>query len=91
MGVPLSIETVKGLKQALEDVVKQNHTSEEEKSRRLSICESCEHKKGAKCNLCGCFINYKAGLANSECPLGKWSTLVSETSVHSTSQEEAAE
>ena len=91
MGVPMTKETISSLTQALQDTLTQSHVEEEEKRRRLSICDSCEHKRRSKCNLCGCFINYKAKLKNSECPLGKWSGLVSETSVDDSGKENAGE
>mgnify|MGYP003149326305 CR=1 FL=1 len=87
----MSKETVVNLKKALQDTLERNHVKEEEKERRLAICDTCEHKRRSRCNLCGCFITYKAGLTNSECPLGKWSTFLPETSVDSASEQQASE
>jgi hypothetical protein len=46
----------------------------EVKEQRLAICKGCEFfvEKTAKCESCGCFMNYKALLPNAKCPLGKW-------------------
>lgn len=41
-------------------------------SKRLLVCEHCEHKSGIRCTKCGCFIRLKAALATSRCPIGKW-------------------
>jgi hypothetical protein len=45
---------------------------------RLKICQSCEHLKNNRCELCGCecrdsdqLLN-KLSLATEECPIGKW-------------------
>ena len=91
LGVPISKDTMNDINQAVKDVLTMNHVNEEEKRRRLSICDTCEHKKGSKCNLCGCFLNYKTKLTNSECPLLKWSASVSESSVDYSSEEGGSE
>lgn len=75
----------------MRDIISMSHATPEERGLRLEQCGTCEHKKGNKCNLCGCFINYKAKLKNSECPIGKWSGLVSEPSVDDPSEENASE
>jgi len=91
MGVPLSRQTVRDLNKAMKDTLMGHHVSEEERGRRVSMCHDCEHRRGARCNLCGCFINYKAKLKSSECPIGRWSTLVSEPSIDGTSEKKASE
>ena len=75
----------------MKDIVSMSHAPLKEKELRLEQCEPCEHRKGNRCNLCGCFINYKAKLKNSECPLGKWSGLVPEPSVDDSGEENAGE
>lgn len=40
--------------------------------KRVGICKSCEYLNGNRCNLCGCYINAKAGLKASTCPKSKW-------------------
>ena len=50
----------------------------EEQKRRLEICTGtdtkpkCQYFDQGKCQLCGCFTNFKSKLATSECPDGKW-------------------
>jgi len=58
--------------------------SKEEITRRLSICDTCEFftpnipelsedkKKQKRCVKCGCFMNFKAKLRSSNCPIGRW-------------------
>lgn len=50
--------------------------SEEEKARRLSICDACPKKETLigqpRCGACGCFLKAKAALATESCPEGKW-------------------
>jgi len=84
-------KTAKDLTQAMKDIISMSHASEEERERRLEACEPCEHRKGNRCNLCGCFINYKAKLKNSECPIGNWSDLLPESPVNSPSEENTSE
>lgn len=49
-------------------------TTSEELERRLSICATCPllDKDQFRCNSCGCFLKYKAGWADQNCPEGKW-------------------
>lgn len=40
---------------------------------RIGICASCKHlEEGAKCNLCGCYMNVKIRLEAAKCPALKW-------------------
>ena len=87
LGVPITKDAVNDINQAMKDIITMNHSSDEERKLRMSVCDTCEHKKGTKCNLCGCFLNYKTKLKNSECPLGKWSTSVPESSIDYSSEE----
>lgn len=48
--------------------------------KRLTICLTCTHFSNiikkltitAKCNHCGCLLQAKIRLKDSECPIGKW-------------------
>lgn len=42
--------------------------------KRLEICKECEHfrKRNAKCEKCGCFMEYKTMIMSASCPVGKW-------------------
>ena len=53
---------------------------------RHDVCDSC-HSKGTDCavkgtspccNECGCSLAFKTRSLSSECPLGKWSALVTD-------------
>lgn len=46
--------------------------STEEYERRLSICDTCEHRADNRCNLCGCFLELKAKGRAFDCPANKW-------------------
>ena len=48
--------------------------SEEERKRRLRICESnnCKQYKHGRCLRCGCVTRFKAILETEDCPLGYW-------------------
>ena len=43
-------------------------------NKRLNICSSCDKfsKLTHQCKECGCFMNLKAKLLHSKCPLDKW-------------------
>jgi Family of unknown function (DUF6171) len=53
---------------------KQKRVDEEEKNRRLAICEKCEFFRQASrtCKKCGCFMNLKSTLSKAHCPVHKW-------------------
>ncbi len=48
------------------------NVTEEEKSRRMSLCVLCEHYSDGRCAKCGCFLASKASWALEKCPVGKW-------------------
>jgi heterodisulfide reductase subunit A-like polyferredoxin len=55
---------------------KELKVSDEEKEKRLAICNSCPHKEELigqpRCGACGCFLKLKASLATEKCPKDKW-------------------
>ena len=44
----------------------------EEYRRRLTICDTCERRRGNRCLVCGCRLALKARGRAFRCPLGKW-------------------
>jgi len=76
------------LKKLAEGLLPVEHVTDEVKSVRLSVCNSCENleRDQMRCNICGCFLEVKAGcLVNfnpkkvrkelTHCPMGKWNDL----------------
>ncbi len=57
---------------------------EEVAAMRYSICEECPSKgkkcavkgTGPCCNECGCSLGFKTRSLSSDCPLGKWESLI---------------
>jgi recombinational DNA repair protein RecR len=40
---------------------------------RMDICNECPHlTKKKRCKECGCFMNVKAKLSLTRCPIGRW-------------------
>jgi predicted Zn-ribbon and HTH transcriptional regulator len=56
-----------------------NRVNDEIKEERMSICRSCPQILSftTTCKKCGCFMNIKTRLADSECPIGKWNKIES--------------
>lgn len=58
------------------DVFKKDteYVSDEVQEYRYAVCESCEYfrRTTKQCKKCGCFMTIKTGMANAECPAGKW-------------------
>ena len=58
------------------DIINPNEekVSDEEASKRFSICEECPEliKITKQCKQCGCFMKMKVKLKEAKCPIGKW-------------------
>ncbi|MDB5341840.1 MAG: hypothetical protein JWP89_217 [Schlesneria sp.] len=48
---------------------------------RLSVCTLCDQRRDDRCAVCGCFITTKAEWREQECPLGKWRSAETVTSL----------
>jgi hypothetical protein len=51
------------------------HVTGEQLEARLQICSLCDVRRDTRCAACGCFLQPKAGMRSSVCPLGKWPEL----------------
>jgi|TARA_R100001224_G_scaffold67920_2_gene41112 hypothetical protein len=80
--VPIDRQTMKSLTQAAIDVVRGRYAPSFLIEERIRICETCPYG-GKRCDLCGCFVNGKASLLNSSCPMNKWPS-ASDVSVNGT-------
>ena len=83
MGVPVSIETAKGLTRAGRDLFLRRFVPEDVKDLRMDICKVCpswEHRSN-RCTECGCQMKVKVSLSSSECPLKKWGRHVATSDV----------
>ena len=74
MGVPVSIETAKGLVKASKDIFMRRFVPDDVKEIRMDICKTCPSWKSEsnRCTECGCQMRVKTTLTSSECPLKKW-------------------
>jgi hypothetical protein len=47
---------------------------EPEFKARLSVCEVCDkyNSESSRCQMCGCYMNWKAQIKHARCPVGKW-------------------
>lgn len=78
MGVPVSIDTAKGLTKASRDLFLRRFVPDEVEKARMETCRACPSwsKQSNKCTECGCQMKVKAKLTSSECPLKKWGRYV---------------
>lgn len=74
-GVPINKTAAISLGKGVKDALLNRKVDNQERDRRLKICNTCEHFNPPRCTLCGCFMNYKTTLMSSNCPINKWSTL----------------
>lgn len=51
-----------------------HYVSEDEQTKRMSICESCPEliSLTKQCKKCGCIMSLKTKLEKASCPLNKW-------------------
>ena len=87
--VPIDRQTMKSLTQAAIDVVRGRYAPSFLIEERIRICETCPYG-GKRCDLCGCFVNGKASLLNSSCPMNKWPS-ASDVSVNGTQHKNTEE
>jgi len=87
--VPIDRQTMKSLTKAAMDVMKGRYATPILIEERIRICETCPYG-GKRCDLCGCFVNGKASLLNSTCPMNKWPS-ASDVSVNRTQHENTHE
>ena len=90
-GIPINKTAVISLGKGVKDSLLNRKVDIEERNRRLEICHGCEHFNAPRCNLCGCFMNYKATLLTSDCPIGKWLIPLRELSIDDTCETEKPE
>jgi len=83
-GVPISLGTAKSLSRAAADLITNQRADLTERERRYNICLKCPERNHNRCGLCGCFIKTKTIFKNSECPIGKWSALLTEPTIDDT-------
>ena len=55
-----------------EAIKKEDHVSESEYERRLTVCKTCELLNAGTCGACGCYVELRASAAVSKCPYKKW-------------------
>lgn len=55
--------------------------SKERYKERMQTCLKCEYYNPTfkQCKECGCFLILKAALSITQCPLGKWNEVKSES------------
>ncbi|MGN1090089.1 MAG: DUF6171 family protein [Huintestinicola sp.] len=58
--------------ECIERIPEEKRTSEEEYSRRLSLCRECDMLNEGMCGECGCFAELRAAKNFMHCPVEKW-------------------
>lgn len=69
---PIATQVGNALKAAQTFLVAPEVSSQEEQSRRLSICKGCDQFQGGRCVQCGCSLWLKVKGKNLHCPIDKW-------------------
>lgn len=81
---PVLVPTFKDMAFSLTQAVKDNLqqiamrgvllAEEDEVNKRIEICKACEFfmRHQDRCSKCGCYMNIKARLKVSKCPVSKW-------------------
>lgn len=56
------------LREYVASLLPEMRAGEEEYARRLAQCETCEHRQGNLCAMCGCFVRARAAKRGMHCP-----------------------
>ncbi|MCQ2519787.1 MAG: DUF6171 family protein [Lachnospiraceae bacterium] len=59
---------LESVRKRVELMPKEDKVSDEEYVRRLQICVDCKNLNLGTCNICGCFVEYRAALIDMHCP-----------------------
>lgn len=68
--IELALNFSRAMKEYIEDGL-QNINKEEYKERLLK-CTMCKQRDDDRCAVCGCFLELKAKIRSSQCPLNQW-------------------
>lgn len=49
-------------------VDKESRTDMQSYNHRLNLCQRCDQLLSGVCQKCGCYVEYRAGIANNHCP-----------------------
>jgi len=63
---------VKPILQGIKNSILKEEKIEQLSQERMAICNSCSYKKGNRCGICGCFLQFKTRQSIQNCPVGKW-------------------
>lgn len=67
-----SEEILRDIKKAIDLIDANEKTSEDDYSKRLTICTSCDYLNDGTCGACGCYVELRAATKKSRCPYKKW-------------------
>ncbi len=72
--VPDGAEIRKMLAHMIETIPEGKRSGSDETNRRLNVCRQCGHLSSGTCELCGCFVEFRAALLYAVCPAipDKW-------------------
>ena len=68
----LAEEDQRGLKKYLAVIKEPDRADPETYETRLQVCLSCEKLNNATCEVCGCYVEFRAYVKNARCPKRKW-------------------
>lgn len=60
--------TLKEIMSQLNSVEKELRADDETYKKRLSECKKCDNLLAGMCTKCGCYVEYRAGIKNKDCP-----------------------
>lgn len=66
-------EYVKSVRKYIAEYPQEKRVSDEEYKRRLSICLECDFLDRGTCEVCGCYVEFRALRKEMKCPKGnRW-------------------
>lgn len=73
----MKAEDVKNIKEGVSNAIKHVLNSSDPDVEalaglRMSVCNTCNLRKGPRCSKCGCILKFKTRAVNAHCPVNKW-------------------
>ena len=68
----MAADDLKKIEKYKEAIKPSDRAGDAEYERRLSLCKGCDRLNAGTCNACGCYVELRAFMKESECPYKIW-------------------
>ncbi len=65
-------EYVKSVREHIAKLPKEKRVNDDEYKQRLEVCLCCDFLDRGTCEVCGCYVEFRALINDKKCPKKKW-------------------